>query len=316
MTRLPVLFRWLTIAALADWLIARTIARSAIFMPKSPPMIAAYQTLSLVGQFAATLSGVLALCGVGWMAWQAFHARRRLGLPLTLLGLPALSLTFLFIAPTGPLLLSYHLLFLIAVTLIGKQVWENYVSLERRVAGMGVALVLVTSELYQLLPTLYETLRWPGPPPFAGALFNLGELLIVLSSVALWWAYGRGASPPVWLGAALPALAFAAMHFANPAMTGILAIWSVGLTLYLPWPLYALSLWLVGVTVILALRRENAAGWAILLLMAGGYTPQLSTHAFLSLVALWALASPISPPATSHTTRSFARFRLQSINPL
>lgn len=86
------------------------------------------------------------------------------------------------------------------------------------------------------------------------------------------------------------------MHLAAPALTGILAIWSTGLTLYLPWPLYALSLWLACAVVAGSLRRNDPTGWAILLLAAGGYAPQLSTHVFLGLVALW-LSPPGEEPA-------------------
>jgi hypothetical protein len=61
--------------------------------------------------------------------------------------------------------------------------------------------------------------------------FNLGELLVLLSIAALWWAYGRGASRKTWaVGGFLTAL-FIAPRLLNPAMTGILAIWSAGLTL-------------------------------------------------------------------------------------
>jgi len=84
-------------------------------------------------------------------------------------------------------------------------------------------------------------------------------------------------------------LAFVVAHLANPAMTAIIAIWSTGLTLYLPWPLYAVSLWLAGVVVIASVRRGDTVGWAILLLAAGGYTPQLSTQVLLGLIALWLL---------------------------
>lgn len=294
MSRLPALYGWLTLAALADWLIGRTLTRLAIFMPKSPLVIAAYQALGFAGQFAVTLTSVLALCGLGALAWQMFRSRQSFALPVVLLSLLALSLALLVVAPTGPLLLGYHLFLMAAVLLLGRQVWEGKASLAQRAAGTGVALVVVFGESYQLLPALYETLRWPGPPPFASAFFNWGEALMVLSSMALWWAYGRGAPRRAWLAAALPALAFVALRFANPAMTGIIAIWSLGLTLYLPWPLYALSLWLSGVTVIQAWRQDHAAGWAILLLMAGGYAPQLSVHAFLGLTAQWILASPLS----------------------
>ncbi len=78
-------------------------------------------------------------------------------------------------------------------------------------------------------------------------------------------------------------------------MTGILAICSSGLTLYLPWPLYALALLLACVMVIGCLRRGEPAGWALLLLAAGGYAPQLSYQAFLGLVGLWLLANDCRP---------------------
>lgn len=93
--------------------------------------------------------------------------------------------------------------------------------------------------------------------------------------------------------AAGPALAFTGLYLANPALTGTLAVWSTGLTLYLPWPLYTLSLWLAGVTATTALRRKEPAGRAILLLAGGGYAPQLSTQAFLGLIALWLLAGGV-----------------------
>jgi hypothetical protein len=313
MSRPHALYRWFTLAALADWLIARTLMRLAIFMPKgqSPLVIVAYQWLGYIGQFAATLVSVLALCGVGWMAWQLARAQRQVVLPIVLVCLLALSLALLVFTPTGPLLLSYHLLLIAAVLLLGGRplghaqgmVWERGAPLGPRLAGTGIALVLLSGEVHQLLPALYETWRWPGPAPFASAFFNLGELALTLSSIAVWWAYGRGASRRVWLVAALPAVAFIAFRYANPAMTGILAIWSMGLTLYLPWPVYVLSLWLTGVTVMQAFQRSHPTGWAILLLMAGGYAPQLSTHAFINLLALWilteAVPSPIPAPAAT-----------------
>lgn len=315
MTRLPTLYRWLALAALADWLNGRTLMRLAIFMPKSPPVIAAYQTLGFVGQFSAALVSVLALSAVGALAWWTFRSQRQLALPLVLASLLTLGLALL-VAPTGPLLLSYHLFLIAAVLLLGWQVWEEPAVLAKQAAGTGVALVMLSGEMYQLLPALYETLRWPGPSPFAGAFFNLGEVLVVLSSMGLWWAYGRGAAWRVWLAAALPALAFVALRFANPAMTGIIAIWSMGLTLYLPWPLYGFSLWLISVAVIQALRQGHAAGWAILLWMAGGYAPQLSVHALLGLTALWILTSPVSRSTASQGISRLSRFWPHRVNPL
>jgi len=304
MKPLPVFLRWLTFAALADWLITRTLTRAAIFMPKSPLVIAAYQAVSLAGQVASTLTGLLALGTLSWMAWRYVRTRRRLGLPFVWLSLLALSLVFLFLAPNGWLAVGYHVLLLTAIVMTGKRLLlDSKATLEVKLAGALPALALLTGGLYQIGPAVYEALQWPGPPPFTGVLFDLGELLVILSPFALWWAYGRKASRWMWLGAAFPAAAFSVMRFVNPAMTGIMAIWSTGLTLYLPWPAYAVGLWLAGLTVIVSLRRGAAApvGWAILLLAAGGYAPQLSTHAFLGLVALWLLTMPFDSRSVAAT---------------
>lgn len=286
-TNRPVsLIHWLTLAALADWLITRTLLRLAIFAPKSPPVIAVYQTFSLTGQLATSLVSLLGLGMLGWIAWHDWQTRRTLWLPLVLLSQVMFSLIFLVVTPSGWWIIGPHLLNVLAAGMIALRARQAVVLLPM--------LALLVSRFYQMLPALYTAWQWPGPPPLTEALFNLGELLVVLSSVGFWWAFGRGASRRDWLAAACPALVFSALYLVNPAMTGILAIWSIGLTLYLPWPFYAMSLWLAGVAVITSLRRGNLAGWAILLLAAGGYAPQLSAQAFLSLIALWLLGGEAS----------------------
>ena len=306
MNRLPLFFRWLTIAALADWLIARTLTRSAIFMPKSPPVIAVYQALGLVGQFASVLSGLCAILAVSWIAWRSLQARREFGWPVILSSLLVLSIAFLFIAPGGWLAVAYHLLVIAAVAATGWRVWTGAGEIRNKIGWTIPALAILAGVLYQLSHALYAAMRWPGPPPFAAILFNLGELLAVLSPIVLWWVVGRAGqsarSTYVW--AAIPALTFAVAYLANPAMTAIIAIWSTGLTLYLPWPLYAVSLWLASAIVITSLRRGDTAGWAILLLAASGYAPQLSTQVFVGLIALWLLASALVENEIKTTLRS------------
>jgi hypothetical protein len=80
------LFRWLALTALADWLVVRTLARSAIFMPKSPIVLWIYQSLTLAGQVASILAAMLGLAGLGWIAWQS-RARDHGLLSLALVGL-------------------------------------------------------------------------------------------------------------------------------------------------------------------------------------------------------------------------------------
>ncbi|MBI5566659.1 MAG: hypothetical protein HY870_17290 [Chloroflexi bacterium] len=284
MTRLPLFFRWLSVAALVDWLIGRTFTRSAMFMPKSPLMIAVYQALGSIGQVALTLTSLLAIIAVIWIAWR----ERRHGLwPLLLIARVMLSLGLMFVAATGWLRVIDHALSLIIVSALLAQNWRSVAARSHKFAWSLPALALFCGVLYQLLPALAEALNLSATPAWANVIFNLGELLIVLSPIGLAWIDRAHFNRKIYLVALSPALLFTLAHFANPAMTGIIAIWSIGLTLYLPWPLYAISLWLFGAVVIGSIRHPTPIGWALLLWAASGYTPQLSTHLFVGLIAVW-----------------------------
>jgi hypothetical protein len=302
------LIRWLAVVALFDWFVTRTVTRAAIFVPKPPPVIVLYEALNMAGQLALTLAGLLTLFVLGWVAWHGWQSQGIAGrvLALAVGGQVGLSLFFLVTPPAGWLASASHLFYLTVIALLLYRALRTQPR-SLPLALLLAALALVAGRLHQAIPTLYATLQWPGPPPLTGLFFNLGELLVVASMFALWWRYGRGATWRVWLVAALPALAFAGFHLSNAAMTGILAVWSVGLTLYLPWPVYTVSLWLAGVTVLVALRRGDPVGWAVLLLLSGGYAPQLSLQAFLGLIALWLLAEAAQPRAIQESEQRSLR---------
>jgi len=334
-SRLPAPFRWLAYAALADWLLGRTLSRSAIFMPKTPLVISAYQALNFLAAFAATLASLLAwiaLLWIAWRSWQAFgEVRRRprrqarydadggvgaLGedvgvgldsgggradqrrflagafaasMPLTILALVLLSGYGLIRPLNGWASISNHLLGLLLVSMLMAQGWGR-TRQKPKPSTLVPATAIILGILYQLLPAAQPELGLMGPP-LSNALFGLGELLFVLTAVAVWWENGRSAPGWAYGVAAGPALAFAALRLANPALAGILAIWSAGLTLYLPGPLYGLGIWLGSVATIAMLKEGRPAAWAILLFASAGFAPQLSTQLFLGLIALWILGA-------------------------
>ena len=143
--------------------------------------------------------------------------------------------------------------------------------------------------IYQLLPALAQALQLPEAPALGQTLFNAGEILAALTPPVLWLVWRPRERTRVTLLAVIPAILFSIMHLAAPAMLSIISIWSIGLTRYLPWPIYALSLWLGTIVVISALKRDRPIGWALLLLLAAGYAPQMSTQVFSSVIALWLL---------------------------
>ncbi len=299
-----ILLRGLALASVADWLIGRTLTRGAVYMPKSPSMVVVFQLLGLVGQFAFTLTGLLALLAIGWLAWQ-MRREGRAALSFILIALLAISLLFVFV-PTGDWgNVAYHLLVLGAMVLLGATARESRVWI-----FPGIALGL--AQLYQTSAALSSALHLSELLPFTLLWFFLGEFFVVASGFAFWWISARGrARWWMWLIATLAALMFSGIYLVNPSITAMIAIWSMGLTLYLPMPLYAFSLLLTVLTMIVWLRENERAGWAIPLLAASGYAPQISTEVFLSIIALWLLTRvPLlkveTPPFSQSPLRNLA----------
>lgn len=288
----PIFLRWLTLAALLEWAIGRTFIRSAIYMPKTPFMIAAYQVLGAIGQVAFTLTSLLALLGMVWIVWQE---RRNITFALLLSASVLLSCVFIVVLPEGWWPVFNRLLLVAIITVLLGRLWRSTGERRWKIAVTLPMLAVWLGALYQVLPALAQALYWPETPAVGRILFDLGEILVVLTPIGLWLALRPHERARVYVLAAIPALLFAIMYLAAPAMTGIMAIWSIGLTLYLPWPIYAVSVWLGTIVVINALKHDQPIGWALLLLLAAGYAPQVSTQVFISVIALW-LMSPASQP--------------------
>lgn len=286
----PDLIRWLAIAALADWLLTRSLSRAAIFIPKSEVWAAASLGLSQVGLWATTLAGLLSFAVLGWVVWREIGgcyrgaAAEACWLAAGLLILLLSSVVLLFVPAAG---WAAVLLGLVRTAVIAGLTWRG----RRRYWVVVTGAALGLGSMYQLLPAWYQALQLPGPSPLSQPLFNLGEACVLAATLALWWRFGRRSSWKALAFSALPALVFTGMYLSMPAMAGILSIWSVGLTLYLPWPFYALALWAAGSASFHAIGESRPAGWAVLLLAAGGFASQLSTQMLYSLAALWLLAA-------------------------
>ena len=286
----PRFFRWLAVAAVADWLLGRTLSRSAIFMPKSPFVLVAYQAITVTSQLASTAAALLAAAALLWIAgWLVRHSR--LPLAIVLAAFVSLSLAMLLYPPSGEVALVIHLLVMLALlgmTAVAMRREQGWI--ERLTWGLPAGAV-AAGQLFHAANALQTVLGLPGPSSAGPVFFNLGEILVVAAGILLGRLFvpGRRAA---WIvvAAAIPAAAFAALYLAAPSMAGVLAIWSVGLTLFLPWPLYVISLSSWAAAALTQLADRHPSGVGLTLLIAGGYAPQLSLHVSLVLVGLWLLA--------------------------
>lgn len=281
---------WLIAAALVDWLVTRTLTRFAIFVPKTPEMITGYQWLNWLGQAGSTVAAFLALLGVGAIVVIEWRTRRTWWLALPMAGLATIAVLAPFFRP-AIWLPGYSLLAVMVLLALSWRIIRTVAPATVRLALLLSVLAMAAAALYQAAPTLYALLRWSGPPAWGLPLFRVGEGLVVLGAAALWWAFGRRADRRSWLAGCLLAIAFTVAYLATPAMTATIVVWSHGLTLTLPWWLYVAALLLFGVTIIHNLRNgRRSVAWALLLLAAAGYAPQLSSQFWFGVIGMWLLS--------------------------
>jgi hypothetical protein len=283
-SRDTVLTRVLVYTALTEWLLARTLTRLGIFMPKSPALITVYQSLTLIGQAATTFAGLLVLAAVlVWARNEYGKGESKTG-SILLASLVFLSILFLFYQPPVLLAVLYQVLLTSALAYFTRQGIRSSVFVMKKLAILTCMLALQSGSVGHLAPLLgfYEA----GP-----IIFKVGECMIILCALFLWVAFGRNASRQIWFLAALPVMAFTVFRLVDPATSGILAIWSTGMTLFLPWPVYTMALWLVVITVLVNWTKRDLTSAGIILLISGGFAAQMTNHSFYGLVGIGLIGS-------------------------
>jgi hypothetical protein len=186
-------------------------------------------------------------------------------------------------------------------------------------AGVAVVAFAYGTWFYSVLGGAMAGAGGPQVPGTGGALL-LGEAAALLVPTLFFLATsvpsGRWRALRSWTIPVLGALIFAAGNIADIAVdqgfTGVFTIWSVGFTLYLPWPFYALSLafFLHALGTCFSRRRSAVVGnyanpdtgLGLLLLLYAGFYLQLTYQHLLALLAillLGQLARPLSHYAES-----------------
>lgn len=122
---------------------------------------------------------------------------------------------------------------------------------------------------------------------------SLGELLILLNGLVIFMAYGwpsfRGAlfrwrMTQSLLLPSLLTLAFISACLVNSYMVPMLTIWSLGFTLYLPLPLYAVALFLFSFTAFDCLAQKRHIGYGLAFIFVAGYALALPYQTLLAVL--------------------------------
>ncbi len=300
------LVRQLTIvllaAALLETALLRITVRVGVHVPKEAPLRSAFEAVSLGGSLAFNLASLLTIVLVALLLGLLVL---RMEGRAEQLSLAALSLAMLWglatcLATGDP---TADAVFGLTISLLVGFVGLAFTGRETSRAGrLALALIVVAYlcfQYYSLAHLWYRMLDYAAAPPFGAAALQLGELLVVLASVAVFWAWGAPRWQRLGLGggalAAAPVLAISLASFSPTSTMPILALWTTGLSLVLPLPVYLLALGLYLATIV-ACWRSGDGFWpasGLLLILLAGYMAESSYQHLLLLLGIAYLSGAV-----------------------
>ena len=283
-------------AVLAETLLLRGVTRIGVHVPKGEGVAGAFQAASFLGSlafnFASLLVIVLVVVILGSIVRRMEEGLSRLALGgLSGAMLIGLGLSLTTDAPAADALFGVAVAVLVGfITIV--TVSERRVGPAATLALILVAAAYLSYQYYVLSYLFYQILDYGAVPPMSTTVLRLGEALAVVAAAAAFWAWGL----PRWrwvgkaglsaVAAVLLALTLAGL---SPASTmAILALWTTGLSLFLPFPVYLLALALYLLTLV-ACWRSGDAFWiaaGLLLVLLAGYMAESTYHHLLVLLGV------------------------------
>jgi hypothetical protein len=208
----------------------------------------------------------------------------------------------------------YNLVFAVVLGMIVLEYIQSHLLWRQRMMVFCYAMGIMSWLYYQVISTGYGLLGLVAAPPLAHEINRLGEALMVMASVLVFWAYG---GTPLWStnrrqrrrsliflgtgGTAFVALLF--LDFILGQYDKVLAesvrkggegigwIFQMGMgyTFYLPFAFYVLGLLCWSYTVVKLITVGRLAGYGLGLMFMAGYALQLSHLTLMVVLGLWLL---------------------------
>jgi len=308
---------WTLLAAgLGELFLYRMLSRIGVHIPKEGAVLDVYNALVRTGSFAFNVSSVAVFLALGLLAYAS--ARRwgsrqplRAVTPALIAAFGAVSLLFAFVDEGEFARLAYGAFSAGLMIALAAIAWTDVRSDPFRKATVAlIVLAYLFAQYYTLSNQAYRALDLTAAPPLTARALEMAELLVVTAALLAFWRWsgvraGQGWRPsPVQLGVAgLLVFAFLGAYRGEDSSTAaILSLWTVGLTLYLPLPVYAVALGLYGAALVACLgraRRDPAFmrdAIALGLLPVAGLTLDLTYQHLVAMVALLLLVLPPLAP--------------------
>lgn len=309
----------LMIFAGLEWFLGRVVSRTAAAPPLSGIGRTIVEGLGRTGFFLFATAFLLATVLLLLSAWRLYELARNehhiddvaLAAYLTLFAIVDVVQSLLTasaaVTSEGIVTVVFNILSLIAVWWL--TVRFLFVGREPLMAKLAVSLAAVAYSCWYY-SILFGGISLGNISIGSTDILRFGELAAVLTPVVFFgavavphdWRVGKR-----WIAPVLLSLALAAGNIADIATgsgyTGVFSIWSVGFTLWLPWPIYAVSIGLFLYAVLTCFARrvisarygDGNVALGMLLILYAGYNLQL-TYQHLLVVLAFALLTRVARP--------------------
>ena len=264
-------------------------------------IIPTFTALTEIGQWLLNAVAILLFLGLGVAilnraVGRSMNGFDKITVPCIAL-LLLLTVGFLFVPPTMLGSSIYNLVALVTLICLMTEYLSTHEERSHRAMGLTYLFGIGGWLYYQIVSTAYSFLGTVSAPPMVYEAHRVGEALMVLSSMLVFWAYGHGVSirsrnqrqrrRAVWFWTTAVSI-FVGMLFLdylldhyNSTMAanirsgargiGWIFQFGMGYTFYLPFAFYMAGLICWSYTVIKLLTMGRLAGYGIGLMFIAGY---------------------------------------------
>lgn len=292
----------LLVAGIIEFALIRTFSRMGIFLPAREPIMSIFNLMMFIGSVSFNFASLLVIFALTLSSYYLLKhppvSERAIG---TLI-IPVVALSLLFLAITPSLISSiiYNMLSLALILMLGFTLAEQGRKVEN-FFGVLVALSFASTYLFKTLPLIDQVLG-SSMNSSGVTVLNLGEALAVAATPLIFFiAYRskRGSGETLYTGntmAIITATAvaglFASFYLANPWIASIMAVWTLGFTLYLPFPFYPVAIWLFFYSIVSLPKDRKGLAYGLLLILLAGHLMQLT---YLNLLAILGMVLASKP---------------------
>lgn len=296
------LLKALLVAGLIELLANRVFSRLAMHIPRdflNKDLLGfLFGSLSSLGVIAYSVSYALA-CGIFlYLIYQKLKRPGTVAAVFCFLLLFILTLDLLtqLMGPSTAFSIFYDLASLAAIWMIACFGLTKSGSNSYKLPLLCLAFSYTCYYYFKVSQTAAGLLGITMAPPWVIEVFSIGELVAIINSLLLFFIYScalplREMSRPggltsltgsvvqkksLWILPSVLALSFLLARFFDPYMLSLVSTWSLGWNLYLPFPLYAIAIWLFSYTVLENIRKRPHVSYGLGLIFIAGYAISLN----------------------------------------